>query len=198
MRRSGRNSGEWIVEILRRYPLPALVGLGVLLIGTILVDDQSPEAPPLAQPPAPSTITTAGQWLTGLASVRDGDSLQLNGTRIRLWGVDAPELHQTCLQDSQSWPCGQAAKAALTQLLAGQSVSCRAVNTDRYGRTVAECFVGKVNLNGWLVANGWALAYRRYSEKFVPAETQAKIAGLGLWQGEFTAPWSWRRQQRQK
>lgn len=198
MRRSGRNIGEWIVETLRRYPLSALVGLGVLLIGTSLVDDQSPAPPPLAQPPAPSTITTAGQRLTGLASVRDGDSLQLNGTKIRLWGVDAPELHQTCSQDRQSWPCGQAAKAALTQHLAGRAVSCRAVDTDRYGRAVAECFVGKVNLNDWLVANGWALAYRRYSEKFVPAETQAKTAGLGLWQGEFTAPWSWRRQQRQK
>ena len=100
------------------------------------------------------------------------------------------------MRSGERWLCGIAAKSALSERIAGERVSCREETTDRYGRVVAECFVGEQNLNGWLVANGWALAYRRYSTKFVQAENDAKTNRAGLWQGSFTDPWAWRQQNR--
>lgn len=129
----------------------------------------------------------------------DGDSLRLNGTRIRLWGIDAPELQQTCQRGNTPWPCGREATATLSTYIADQAdqtVSCYERDVDRYGRIVAECFVGGINLNEWLVQHGWALAYRNYSTKFIPAEKEAQSARLVLWQGSFTEPWEWRRSQR--
>ena len=189
---SGRNSGHWIVTMLTKYPVQCLVLVGVLATLSATIRNRSGQE----ESALPFSSTPPQSLITGMATVTDGDSLRIGNTKIRLWGVDAPELRQTCTRNAVFWPCGTVAKEALTDRIKNQSLSCREEDVDRYGRTVAECFVGDESLNAWLVGNGWALAYRRYSTKFVSAENKAKGQRLGLWQGEFVEPWDWRRQQR--
>ena len=130
--------------------------------------------------------------VSGRARVIDGDSIVVDGTEVRLHGIDAPESRQTCLSDGKRWPCGKRATQALASLLAGHPVDCSERDIDRYGRVVATCRRGNVQVNDWLVANGWALAYRRHSQAYVAAESAAKTARRGIWRGEFVAPWAWR------
>ena len=190
--RSGRNSGYWIIKILKKYPLQCVVVIGVLALLNIGIRDRSGQD----GTPLPSTEAHSAITITGRATVTDGDSLRINGQKIRLWAIDAPELRQTCQRSLASWPCGTEALAALSDHIDNQAVSCRREDVDRYSRIVAECYISKLSLNEWLVENGWALAYRRYSTKFVEAEDHARSQQLGMWQGEFIDPWDWRRQQR--
>ncbi|MCJ2131258.1 thermonuclease family protein [Methylobacterium sp. E-045] len=140
---------------------------------------------------------SAAEPNTGRASVVDGDTLDIGGTLIRLHGIDAPESGQLC-QDraGKDFCCGQAAALALANRIGSTPVSCDPRNTDKYGRTVAVCRKGADDLNGWLVAQGHAIAYRRYSEDYVPAEDTAKAGKLGIWAGSFTAPGDWRKGER--
>lgn len=128
----------------------------------------------------------------GLALVHDGDTLTVAGRRIRLHGLDAPELDQSCLRDGLPWPCGRDAAFALAQRVAGRLVSCRGMETDRFGRLVARCTVDGEDLNRWLVREGWAVAYRRYSHAYVLDEWVARWHGRGLWAGSFDRPEDWR------
>ena len=166
--------------------------VGLLSVLTMTVRDRS--GLDVMQSPSPSSVSAA--TITGMATVTDGDSLRINNEKIRLWAIDAPELNQACQKSGLSWPCGTKAWAALTDHIGSHSVSCRKEEVDRYGRIVAECFIGDSSINEWLVGNGWALAYRQYSAKFTSAEYQAKSRKLGLWQGEFIAPWDWRQLRR--
>ncbi len=127
-------------------------------------------------------------------SVHDGDTITLNGTRIRLWGIDAPELAQSCENElGQSFKCGDSAKNELVQLIGNKSVSCEAIDIDRYGRTVARCTAGEADLNAEMVKSGWALEYVRYSHgAFHHEEADAKQNGRGIWAGSFVKPWDWR------
>ena len=131
--------------------------------------------------------------ITGAARIIDGDTIVIAGERIRLHGIDAPESRQTCIADDVTWPCGQHATAALTEFIGGAPVSCQEQGTDRYGRTIATCTVQGEDIERWLVLNGWALAYRRYSTEYVAQEQAAQAARRGLWRGEFVQPWNWRR-----
>ena len=135
------------------------------------------------------------QEILGRASVVDGDILELQGVRIRLWGVDAVESSQTCLDASgKPWPCGRRAAFALADFLGQRTVRCERKDTDRYGRTVAVCRVGGTEVNRWLVEQGWALAYVRYGGSvYLEAQRQAQAARRGVWQGSFQAPWEYRR-----
>ncbi len=133
----------------------------------------------------------------GLVRVVDGDSINLGKERHRLQGIDAPERNQHCRKfDGSKWPCGSAATKALIEKIGGNPVSCHTRGRDRYGRFLSVCHVGGVNLNRWMVLNGWAVAYRRYSARFVPEETKAKHRRLGLWSGRFVKPRDWRRGKR--
>jgi len=136
--------------------------------------------------------------VTGTPSVIDGDTLEISGARIRLHGIDAPESRQLCRKDGQSYRCGQQATVALNGLIARSSVRCKARDRDRYGRIVAICFLGDLDLNDWLVRQGHAVAYRRYSKEYVEAENAARTARRGIWDGEFQLPWEWRRAERSK
>lgn len=128
----------------------------------------------------------------------DADTIEIRRQRIRLDGIDAPESSQTCLDDqNRSWRCGQKAALALSDLLGRHHVRCLVSGEDRYQRKLATCSLGDTEINSWLVRSGWALAYRRYSRRYLPEERQAKRERIGLWQGEFTPPWDWRQQQRQ-
>lgn len=140
-----------------------------------------------------------GADLIGRPSVVDGDTLVLHGARIRLFGIDAPEGRQLC-QDVQGkdYRCGQKAALALADHVGSSLVTCERRDTDRYGRTVAVCYLGSEDIGAWLVSQGWALAYRHYSKDYVPQEEAAHAAHLGVWAGTFTPPWEWRAAERSK
>ena len=133
----------------------------------------------------------------GRASVTDGDTIEIRGERIRIHGVDAPESGQTCGDPrGEPWRCGQKAALALADWLEARTVECRRTNTDRYGRTVARCSVGAEDVGAWLVSNGWARAFTRYSREYLDEERLAKNSKLGIWRGKHVAPWDWRAQER--
>lgn len=112
--------------------------------------------------------------------------------RIRLHGIDAPEIRQTCTRGDEKYPCGQAATEALMKIAADKEISCQRKDVDRYGRIVAVCFVGETDINARMVVLGWALAYRRYSTDYMDEEAKAKASRVGIWTGEFMKPWEWR------
>jgi endonuclease YncB( thermonuclease family) len=142
--------------------------------------------------------TTSGPYdIEGRAEVTDGDTLNINGQRIRLHGIDAPESAQSCTTASGgSYSCGRDSTRALEEKTKGRYVSCERRDVDRYGRMVAVCYAKGENLNHWMVSEGWAVAYTRYSWAYVPAETKARLTGRGIWAGEFTTPEDWRRSNR--
>ncbi len=143
-------------------------------------------------------LALAQHVLMGRASVVDGDTLEVQGVRVRLWGIDAVESSQICLDASgKPWPCGRRAAFALADFLGGRTVRCERRGTDRYGRVVAVCYVGNVEVNRWLVEQGWALAYVEYGGSvYLEAQRQAQAARRGVWQGSFQAPWEYRKNPR--
>lgn len=141
----------------------------------------------------------AGLVMAGAAAaaerpvVVDGDTLRINGQRVRLYGIDAPERHQLCRRSDGSWDCGAAAAQALASIIGDRPVTCEPVDYDRrYKRQVSICRAGDEDLGAWLVRNGWAVAYTRYSSRYVPEETMARLERRGIWAGEFDRPENWR------
>ncbi len=131
--------------------------------------------------------------IAGDAIVIDGDTLEIGGRRIRLEGIDAPEMAQSCQTSSGSpWRCGLTAQQKLIEITRGQTVACDAAGTDKYGRTLAVCFVEGEDINASLVRQGLARAFVRYSVLYVPQEAEARAAGRGLWQADNIAPWDFR------
>jgi endonuclease YncB( thermonuclease family) len=149
-------------------------------------------------------ITGAPGWLlmatsaaiTGPAHVVDGDTLRVGEARVRLSGVDAPELSQRCGPDGRKVACGAMAADWLRRRIEGRPIACETVDTDRYGRSVAVCSVGGEDVGAALVATGWATAYRRYSLAYVGQEDRARTARLGIWALGFEAPADYRRERR--
>jgi endonuclease YncB( thermonuclease family) len=118
----------------------------------------------------------------------DGDSLEIHGIAIRIHGIDAPESGQWCSRDQIAYRCGQEAAFALADKIGLKVVSCLRRDTDRYGRMVAVCTAGGEDLGGWLVSQGYAIAFRRDSLEYVATEERAREAKRGLWVGEFEKP----------
>ena len=125
--------------------------------------------------------------------VVDGDTIQLNGEKIRFTGIDTPELKQTCLKEGVKDLCGVKAKQILNDKIGKNDVECISEGKDQYKRTLAECFVNNESLSSYLVRSGYAFAYRRYSKKFVPDEDFARINKIGMWSMEFDYPWDYRK-----
>ena len=130
------------------------------------------------------------QAISGEATVVDGDTLVIGTERIRIFGIDAPESGQSC---GDGWPCGREATSAVEDLTRGKSIRCEGESRDVYGRLIAICYAGSVDIGGDLVRRGLALAYRRYSMAYVEFEDEARQHGRGMWSGAFVAPWDWRR-----
>ena len=126
-------------------------------------------------------------------TVTDGDTIRIGEERIRFSGIDAPEMKQTCLYQEIEFNCGEYSKNLLIEKISNQEVNCIRESKDQYGRTLAECFVGKESLSSYLVREGYAFAYRKYSDKFIADEEYAQSKGNGMWSMQFF-PWEYRRQ----
>ena len=125
--------------------------------------------------------------------VVDGDTIVLNGEKIRFSGIDTPELKQTCMNSDEKVFCGKSAKMLLIKKIGNQTPECISEGKDAYKRTLAECFVNGESLSAFLVRSGYAFAYRKYSDKFIKDEEFAKENKLGMWAMTFQYPWDFRK-----
>ena len=123
----------------------------------------------------------------------DGDTIHLNNEKIRFTGIDTPELKQTCKKNSEIIYCGVEAKQLLIDKIGKDKVICVREGKDQYKRTLAECFVNDLSLSRYLVREGYAFAYRKYSKKFINDEDFAKKNNMGMWSMSFEYPWDWRK-----
>jgi endonuclease YncB( thermonuclease family) len=132
--------------------------------------------------------------LIGRVSIIDGDTIEIHSTRIRLWGIDAPESNQLCRgEDSLQYRCSARAANELDAFIATRMVTCVPVSFDRYHRTVASCFADGTDIAFWLVQNGLALDWPTYSHgKYALAQQDAERHGRGIWAGSYTDPWRFR------
>ena len=132
--------------------------------------------------------------LAGEARVIDGDTIELAGQRVRLWGIDAPERQQSCQgRAGETYACGRDAAAVMAELTRGRHLECRQRDRDRYGRVVAVCHTEAGELNAAMVRRGWAVDYTHYSHgRYQREQAEAQREGLGLWSGRFEMPWDWR------
>jgi endonuclease YncB( thermonuclease family) len=143
-----------------------------------------------------AATASSPQPIYGIARAGDGDSLTIGATRVRLFGIDAPELDQSCRKGGTTWSCGQEAADRLSALVTGREVRCMPVSTDQYDRVLARCSVLGTDVNRAMVATGYAVAFRKYSLDYVSAEESAKANRRGLWAGTFEMPSEVRASQR--
>ena len=129
----------------------------------------------------------------GRVKVIDGDTIRIAGETVRLFAIDAPERDQTCTRPNGSvWSCGEWSRAQVIRLFGGKRARCDAVDTDRYGRTVARCRVGGMDMGEAIVSAGLARAYVRYSDIYLGVEKEAVVAGRGIFGSDMAAPESFR------
>ncbi len=132
--------------------------------------------------------------IIGIANITDGDTIKILNNRIRLHGIDAPEKAQECIKESKKYSCGKTATAALIKKTYKNIVTCKVQNKkDRYNRYIGVCYIDLTDLNKWMVRNGHAIAYRKYSKDYIEDEDYAKKNKLGLWSGKFMHPEKWRK-----
>jgi endonuclease YncB( thermonuclease family) len=163
-----------------------------LFAGVRLFENHSETASAAVTAVAPDQSPQRAE-ISGVPIIVDGDTIKIDGRRIRFFGMDAPESAQLCGdQSGAAYACGDKATSELRSLIGQSAVACRQRDTDRYGRAVAVCFVGSEDLSAEMVRKGWALAYRHYSLDYVPQEDEAHYARVGMWVGHFEAPWDWR------
>jgi endonuclease YncB( thermonuclease family) len=168
--------------------------LVVIAVGAAVVHGVREFAPWLV-PKSPGVATRPGATLTGRVKVIDGDSIEIAGERLRLFGIDAPESRQECRDAAgESYACGRAAARALAAAIGGRAVTCTAVEHDQYRREIAICTVEGRDLGETMVRVGHALDYAQHSRgRYAAAEREAREAKRGLWAGTFEHPLAWRR-----
>ena len=125
-------------------------------------------------------------------TVIDGDTIRLGDVKIRFSGIDAPEINQTCVASEGKVACGKISRDLLIEKVTNNKISCTDEGKDFYGRVLGECFVNGESLSSYLVREGFAFAYRKYSNKYIEDEEYAKFNKLGMWSMEFQYPWDYR------
>ena len=132
--------------------------------------------------------------IKGIPYITDGDTIKIFKKKIRLHGIDAPEKKQICIKNNLKYNCGKEATDALAKKIDRNPVICKVQNKlDRYKRYIGVCFIGETNLNKWMVRNGYAVAYKKYSRDYIEDEDYAKKNKIGLWAGTFIYPEKWRK-----
>jgi endonuclease YncB( thermonuclease family) len=131
--------------------------------------------------------------IAGNAKVIDGDTIHIGSNKIRLHGIDAPEINQTCEKNNVSWSCGKESAKVLINFINNKKVICDVKDTDKYKRYISVCFVNNVDMNKFMVKNGWAIAYRYYSKDYIESEEKAKKDNVGIWQSSFQEPYLFRK-----
>ena len=126
-------------------------------------------------------------------TVIDGDTIRLGDVKIRFSGIDAPEINQTCVASEGKVACGKISRDLLIEKVTNNKISCTDEGKDFYGRVLGECFVNGESLSSYLVKEGFAFAYRKYSNKYIEDEEYAKFNKLGMWSMEFQYPWDYRK-----
>ncbi len=200
---------------MRHLLLPSALALTVALTGCQTIDDVRNELFPSSSDAntkveeqqnntlavvAPQIANTENTTASGLVlpqSVIDGDTIVLEGKRIRLFGIDAPEKSQPCQVQEAAVACGIIARNALIGFVVGATVRCDREDVDRYGRDVSRCYADGYDLSAGMVRAGLAVAYRQYSLSYVSEEENAKRLKYGMWKGSFVMPWDWRSQRSQ-
>ena len=130
----------------------------------------------------------------GQVQVTDGDTIRKGKLKIRLHGIDAPENRQKCADlKNELYACGLQSSAFLKKIINNNDVYCKGKNKDRYGRLIAICYANEINLNSTMVREGWAIAYRYYSDDYINEEESAKKNNRGIWEGAFLEPYIWRK-----
>lgn len=143
-------------------------------------------------------LGASANTLAGTVRVHDGDDLVVDGTRVRLFGIDAPERAQTCVTEhGVRWSCGEDVRKRLAERYDGRRATCQGQGTGHYGRALGVCFVEGENVNDWLVSQGWAFAYRRYSMMFDASENNAAANRRGLHATGYQVPSTYRQIDRQ-
>lgn len=193
-----------------RAHVPTLVVFSFLSLAVVagphIPGSRAATSPQAAQVQMRSSLAPAADAITGQAVIVDGDSLKINGLQIRLHGIDAPEMAQTCKTQvgiggfkapgSDTWHCGTQARRSLAHMIGASAVSCLPTALDTYGRTVAKCSVagksGPVDLNAEMVRQGLAWAFVRYSSDYVALEQEARAARRGIWQAQTQPAWEFR------
>ena len=138
---------------------------------------------------AGAVLLLGREEVAGAPYVVDGDTISFASRRVRLQGMDAPELAQTCERSGVAYRCGEEARRVLVGLTSGRAVSCRLSGRDRYERALGTCAAGGADLGASLVRRGWAVAYGAYERE----EAEARSARAGLWAGPFERPSDWRK-----
>ena len=151
------------------------------------------------------TNNILAEEIIGKPKIIDGDTIHISKYKIRLEGIDAPEMRQKCKKEKlkisstigftfyEDYYCGKISKENLEAKVDGSKIKCISSSKDMYKRYLAKCFKDKLNLNQWMVRSGNAVAYRRYSKEYIPDENFAKQNKLGLWKGKFLNPEKWRK-----
>ena len=135
--------------------------------------------------------------LMGKPEIVDGDTIKVSGETVRLKGIDAPEKKQECKDSTgKNYSCGVVATEALKAKIGNNPVVCKGKGKDYYERPIRTCYLNGLDLNAWMIQQGHALAFRKYSKKYVPEEEEARKAKRGIWAGEFVPPWELRRKKK--
>lgn len=141
-------------------------------------------------------ITARAETYAGHPVVIDGDTIKIGRYKIRLHGIDAPEINQPCYSDAGLIPCGQISKAKLVEFIDQNLVFCRIQGRGKYGRFIGKCFIGEHDLQAAMVQAGWAVAYLQYSHDYKSDQTRAWLNNAGMWAYRFDFPDQWRRAKR--
>lgn len=177
---------------MRNTGFLVLGGLAFVLVALLVIRGQRSED--VETPQALAQIAPSPAPVSATVRVIDGDTIEVDGERVRLLGIDAPEDDQICGIDGASFSCGDAATSKLQELIGQRQIECVGDDRDRYGRLIAICSVDGRDVGQEMVRSGWAVAFTKYSDEYVMEEREAQRAGRGLWQSTFQSPERWRKE----